>query len=72
MMSNEEEMKKFIKKNRYLLVGADKKLELFGNLRELGQAISIDSSTISKKLSRGENYIVPKGGEFIFYIKKLS
>ena len=35
MMSNEEEMKKFIKKNRYLLVGADKKLELFGNLREL-------------------------------------
>ena len=71
-MSNVEEMKKFIKKNSYLLVSPDKKVELFGNLRELGQAISIDSSTISKKLSRGENYFVPKGGEFIFYIKKLS
>ena len=68
MMSNVEEMKKFIKKNSYLLVSPDKKVELFGNLRELGQAISIDSSPISKKLSRGENYFVPKGGEFIFYI----
>ena len=72
MMNNVEEMKKFIKKNSYLLVGPDKEIELFGNLRKLGEAISIDSSTISKKLSRGENYFIPKGGEFIFYIKKLS
>ena len=71
-MSNVEEMKKFIKKNSYLLVGPDKKVELFGNLRKLGEAISIDSSIISKKLSRGENYFIPKGGEFIFYIKKLG
>tara|TARA_B100000925_G_C21903227_1_gene428048 strand:- start:449 stop:667 length:219 start_codon:yes stop_codon:yes gene_type:complete len=72
MMSNVEEMKKFVKKNSYLLISPDQKVELFGNLRKLGQAISIDSSTISKKLSRGENYFIPKGGEFIFYIKKLS
>ena len=72
MMSNVEEMKKFIKKNSYLLVSPDKKVELFGNLRKLGEAISIDRSTISKKLSRGENYFIPKGGEFIFYIKKLG
>ena len=72
MMSNVEEMKKFVKKNSYLLISPDQKVELFGNLRQLGQAISIDSSTISKKLSRGENYFIPKGGEFIFYIKKLS
>lgn len=72
MMSNVEEMKKFIKKNSYLLINPDQSIELFGNLRKLGQAISIDSSTISKKLNRGENYFIPKGGEFIFYIKKLS
>lgn len=72
MMSNVEEMKKFVKKNSYLLISPDQKVELFGNLRQLGQAISIDSSTISKKLSRGENYFIPKGGEFIFYIKKLK
>ena len=72
MMSNVEEMKKFVKKNSYLLISPDQKVELFGNLRQLGQAISIDSSTISKKLSRGENYFTPKGGEFIFYIKKLK
>ena len=72
MMSNVEEMKRFVKKNSYLLISPDQKVELFGNLRQLGQAISIDSSTISKKLSRGENYFTPKGGEFIFYIKKLK
>ena len=72
MMSSVEEMKKFVKKNSYLLISPDQKVELFGNLRQLGQAISIDSSTISKKLSRGENYFIPKGGEFIFYIKKLE
>ena len=72
MMCNVEEMKKFVKKNSYLLISPDQKVELFGNLRQLGQAISIDSSTISKKLSRGENYFTPKGGEFIFYIKKLK
>jgi|TARA_B100001173_G_C15725093_1_gene436093 hypothetical protein len=72
MMSNVEEMKKFIKKNSYLLIYPTQQIELFGNLRSLGEAISIDSSTISKKLSRGENYFFPKGGEYIFYIKKLS
>ena len=72
MMSDVEEMKRFIKKNNYLLIYPNQQIELFGNLRSLGEAISIDSSTISKKLNRGENYFIPKGGEFIFYIKKLS
>ena len=72
MMSSVEEMKKFVKKNSYLLISPDQKVELFGNLRSLGEAISIDSSTISKKLNRGENYFIPKGGEYVFYIKKLE
>ena len=72
MMSSVEEMKKFVKKNSYLLISPDQKVELFGNLRSLGEAISIDSSTISKKLNRGENYFIPKGGEYVFYIKKLN
>ena len=68
MMNGEAEMRKFIKKNNYVVVFPDKRIELYSNLRSLGEAISIDSSTISKKLSRGENYFIPKGGEFIFYI----
>ena len=72
MMSSVEEMKKYVKKNSYLLISPDQKVELFGNLRSLGEAISIDSSTISKKLNRGVNYFIPKGGEYVFYIKKLE
>ena len=34
MMSNVEEMKKFVKKNSYLLISPDQKVELFGNLRK--------------------------------------
>ena len=71
MMNEEAEMQKFIKKNNYVVIFPDKRVELFGNLRSLGQAISIDSSTISKKLSKGENYFFPKGKEYVFYIKKL-
>ena len=58
-----------IKKNNYVVIFPDKRVELYGILRSLGEAISIDCSTISKKLSRGENYFTPKGGGFIFYIK---
>mgnify|MGYP001497006488 FL=1 len=72
MMNGEAEMRKFIKKNNYVVIFPDKRIELYSNLRSLGKAISIDSSTISKKLTRGENYFIPKGGEFIFYIKKLE
>ena len=71
MMNEEAEMQKFIKKHNYVVIFPDKRVELFGNLRSLGEAISIDSSTISKKLSRGENYFFPKGGDYVFYIKKL-
>jgi len=72
MITVEDEMSKFIKKNSYVVIFPDKRIELYGNLRSLGKDISIDSSTISKKLSRGENYFVPKGGEFIFYITKIG
>ena len=72
MMNGEAEMSKFIKKNSYVVIFPDRHIELYGNLRSLGKDISIDSSTISKKLSRGENYFIPKGGEFIFYITKIS
>lgn len=71
MINEEVEMRQFIKKHNYVVIFPDKRIELYGNLRSLGEAISIDSSTISKKLSRGENYFIPKGGEYIFYIKKL-
>ena len=72
MINGEADMRKFVKKHNYVVIFPDKRVELYSNLRSLGEDISIDSSTISKKLSRGENYFIPKGGEYIFYIKKLQ
>ena len=66
MMNDVEEMKRFIKKNNYLLIYPNQQIELFGNLRSLGESICIDSSTISKKLNRGENYFFQREENMYF------
>ena len=70
-ISSENEMTKYMKKMRYMVVFPDKKIELFESLREIQTAICIDYSTISKKLSNGENIFMAKGNGFIFFIKRL-
>ena len=72
MITIENEMEKYIKKYNYLVIFPDKRAELFKSLRDIQNSISIDSSTISKKLSQGENMFTAKGNDFIFYIKQLS
>jgi hypothetical protein len=72
MITMENEMEKYIKKYNYLVIFPDKRTELFKSLRDIQNSISIDSSTISKKLSQGENMFTSKGNDFIFYIKQLS
>lgn len=73
MIDSESKMKDFVKKNNYLVVFPDKKVELYSSLRKIQQEICIDSSTISKKLkNQNQNYFTPKGSDYVFYIVKLS
>ena len=73
MIESDKVMEDYIKKNSYMVIFPDKKVELFSSLRKIQNAISIDSSTISKKLKeKDSNYFKAKGGDFIFFIKKLN
>jgi len=49
MIESEKVMKDYIKKNSYMVIFPDQKVELFSSLRKIQNAISVDSSTISKK-----------------------
>lgn len=70
-ITKERDMEKYINKYKYLVVFPDKKVELFKSLRDIQQSISIDSSTISKKLSNDEHIFIAKGSQYIFYIKQV-
>jgi len=72
MITTESEMSKYVKKFNYLVIFPDKKVELFKSLRDISKSISIDSSTISKKLNKGEYMFTPKGSEYVFYIKCME
>jgi len=71
-LMSEPKMINYIKKNNYLVVFPDKKAELFQSLRQIQKAISVDSSTISKKLSSGEHIITAKGTGYVFFIDKID
>jgi hypothetical protein len=71
MITREQDMEKYINKYIYFVIFPDKKIELFKSLRDIQNSISIDSSTISKKLSSGENMFSAKGTDYVFYINRL-
>jgi hypothetical protein len=71
MITQEKDMEKYINKYIYLVIFPDKKIELFKSLRDIQNSISIDSSTISKKLAKGENMFSAKGTDYVFYIGRL-
>ena len=50
----------------------NRKVELFKSLRDIQNSISIDSSTISKKLKNDEHIFTAKGSEYIFYIQVIG
>jgi len=72
MITKERDMEKYVNKYKYLVVFPDKKGELFKSLRDIQECISIDSSTISKKLSNDEHIFIAKGSQYIFYIKQVT
>ena len=71
-MTKEKDMTDYIKKYNYLVIFPDKKIELFKSLRDIQNSISIDSSTISKKLKNDEHIFTAKGSEYIFYIEVIG
>lgn len=71
-IKDEKKMEKYINKNCYLVVFPDLSLKLFKSLREIQSDISIDSSTISKKLANNEHYFMAKMTKYVFYIYKIS
>jgi hypothetical protein len=71
MITQEKDMEKYINKYIYLVIFPDKKIELFKSLRDIQNSICVDSSTISKKLSNGENMFSAKGTDYVFYISRL-
>lgn len=71
-MRYEKDMKDYVKKYNYLVIFPDRKIELFKSLRDIQNSISIDSSTISKKLKNDEHIFTAKGSEFIFYIQVIG
>ena len=73
MFKSETQVKEYINKYSYMVIFPDKKVELFSSLRNIQDAISIDSSTISKKLKeKGYNYFMAKGSGYVFFIHKLE
>ena len=71
-LMSEQKMKSYIKKKNNLVVFPDKKTELFQSLRQIQKAISVDSSTISKKLSNDEHIITAKGTGYVFFVYKIE
>ena len=54
-ITKEKDMRDYVKKYNYLVIFPDRKVELFKSLRDIQNSISIDSSTISKKLKNDEH-----------------
>ncbi len=70
--TKERELIDFVKKMKYMVVYPDASSKLYKSLRDIAEDICVDSSTISKKLSSGENIVQAKGTEYIFYIMKIN
>ena len=74
-ITREENMEKYIKVNKYLVIKADKSVEAYSSLRQIQRDILVDASTISKKMKEnGGDYCicVSKPMNYVFYIKKLT
>tara|TARA_B100001287_G_C22680210_1_gene529905 strand:- start:2921 stop:3175 length:255 start_codon:yes stop_codon:yes gene_type:complete len=74
-ITKEENMEKYVKTYKYLVIKADRSVEIYTSLRRIQRDISVDASTISKKLKEngGDHCIcVSKPMNYVFYIKKLA
>jgi len=74
-ITREDDMERYVKSYKYLVIKADRSVELYQSLRRIQKDILVDSSTISKKMKEngGDHCIcVSKPMNYVFYIKKLT
>jgi hypothetical protein len=71
-LDTEDKMMNYTRTLKYLVVFPDKKTQIYSSLRDMSLDISIDYSTISKKLKNETGDIfISKGTDFIFWIQKI-
>jgi hypothetical protein len=70
-LDTENKMMTHVRTLKYLVVFPDKKTQIYSSLRDISEDISVDYSTISKKLTNGGDLFISKGSGFIFWIQKI-
>ena len=71
-LDTEDKMMNYTRTLKYLVVFPDKKTQIYSSLRDMSLDISIDYSTISKKLKNETGDIfISKVTDFIFWIQKI-
>ena len=70
-LNTENKMMTYVRTLKYLVVFPDKKTQIYSSLRDISEDISVDYSTISKKLTTGGDIFTSKGSDFIFWIQKI-
>ena len=67
------QMDRYVKSLKYLVVFPDKKTKFYKSLRKIAEDISVDYSTISRRLNEQNPCIcISKISGFIFSIRKLN
>ena len=59
-LDTENKMMTYIRTLKYLVVFPDKKTQIYSSLRDISEDISIDYSTISKKIKNYQKIILVK------------
>ncbi len=71
-ISSEREMLDHLCGLNYLVVYPDRSTKIYKSLRDIQKDISIDSSTISKRLKDDDSAILSaKGTGYVFWVKRL-
>tara|TARA_B100001121_G_C18346223_1_gene460338 strand:- start:321 stop:548 length:228 start_codon:yes stop_codon:yes gene_type:complete len=67
------QMNKYVKSLKYLVIFPDKTSKFYKSLRKISDDISVDYSTISRKLTEENPCIcVSKNSNYVFSIRKLE
>jgi len=71
-IKNEEQMSQFVSRLHYLVVFPDGSAHFYKSLRDIGKAIAIDYTTISKKLAGIESCVcIAKDSDYPFWVRRL-
>jgi hypothetical protein len=73
MLDNEEDFIDYIKEQKYLVIFPDESCKMYSTLRDIEKDISIDFTTIHKKLkNKVHTFIFAKGTNYLFYIRRIQ